>query len=530
MTELSQGIAVFKHQKGSKDMTELARTHFSWKSLLRPSVLLGLATLALHLAAGGGYGFFRDELYFIVCGQRLAWGYVDQPPIVPLLSSLMWTISGGSHFIFSLFPAVVMALTVAVTAEFARSLGGGRFAQFLAALCVFGAVVLLANGTLFSTETLQPLLWLGCSWCIVRIVKTGNEKWWLVFGAIAGISFLNKYLIGLYLVGILVGMLATPLRKSFLRPWLWAALALALAIIAPNVVWQYRHGWPFVELAGAAVGWKNVALSPLAYLGQQVLLAGPLALPVWLAGLWAFGIKPKHAAYRTFAVCYVVMFALAVTMHGKSYFLGGIYPLMFAGGAVWLESKVRSTAVRAIYSGVCAYAVLVFAPVTVPLLPVTSYLAYAKFLHVSPSEGASEHMSSGVLPQYYADKFGWKEMAEKVAAVYNALPPEQRAKAVFFGRNYGEAAAIDIFGRPLGLPPAISGHNSYYLWGPMGHDGSVVIVLTNELKELNAAYQEVTVAGRLDNPYAMPYETNISIVVASGLKVPFSWERLKHYE
>ena len=121
-------------------------------------------------------------------------------------------------------------------------------------------------------------------------------------------------------------------------------------------------------------------------------------------------------------------------------------------------------------------------------------------------------------------------MAEKVAAVYNALPPDQRAKAVFFGRDYGEAAAIDIYGRPLGLPPAISGQNNYYLWGMMGHDGSVIIVLANDLKELNAAYQNVIVAGRLDNPYAMPYETNIDIVVASGLKVPFPWERLKHYE
>jgi len=515
---------------GSENMTELENRGFSWKSLLRPSLLMGLATLVLHLAAGGGYGFFRDELYFIVCGQRPAWGYVDQPPIVPLLSSVMWTISGGSHFIFTLLPAVILSVTVALTAEFARSLGGGRFAQFLAALCAFGAVTLLGDGTSLSTETLQPLLWLGCSWCIVRIAKTGNEKWWLAFGAIAAISFLNKYLVGLYLAGILVGMLATPLRRSFLRPWVWAGLALALAMISPNVAWQYNHGWPFVELAKAAVSWKNVALSPLAYLVQQVVLAGPLAFPVWLAGLWAFGIKPKHAAYRAFALCCIVMFALAVVMHGKAYFMAGIYPLMFAGGAVWLESKVRSRAVRAVYTGLMAFATLVFSPVTIPFLPVTSYLAYAKFMHISPSAGASEKMSSGVLPQFYADRFGWKEMAEKVAAVYNALPPDQRAKAVFFGRDYGEAAAIDIYGRPLGLPPAISGQNNYYLWGMMGHDGSVIIVLANDLKELNAAYQNVIVAGRLDNPYAMPYETNIDIVVASGLKVPFPWERLKHYE
>ncbi len=512
------------------DMTELEHRSFSWKALVRPSILMGLATLVIHVVAGGRYAFFRDELYFIVCGQRLAWGYVDQPPLIPFLSRIMWNLSGGSHFVFSLFPALVMAVTVALTAEFARSLGGGRFAQFLAALSAFGAPVLLGDGTLFSTETLQPLLWLGGSWCIVMLAQTGNQKWWLAFGAIVGVSFLNKYLIGLYGVGILVGILATPLRKSFLRPWLWAGVALALAIMAPNLLWQYNHGWPFAEIAKAANQWKNVALPPLAFLGQEVLLAGPLGLPIWLAGLWAFGIKPRFTEYRALAVCYVVMFALTVVLHGKTYFLAGIYPTLFAGGAVLLALKVRSTTIRAIYASIVACAVLVFVPITVPVLPVQSFISYAKFLGVSPSESASEKMASGVLPQYYADMFGWKEMAEKVAAVYNALPPEERAKAVFFGHNYGEAAAIDIYGRPLGLPPAVSGQNSYYLWGPMGNDGSVVIVLTNDLTELRKEYQSVSIEGSLDNPYAMPYETNISIVVASGLKVPFDWSRLKHYE
>ncbi|MGA2615414.1 MAG: glycosyltransferase family 39 protein [Spirochaetia bacterium] len=511
-------------------MAELEHRGFSWRSLLRPSLLLGLVTLAVHLAAGGRYAFFRDELYFIVCGQRLAWGYVDQPPLIPLLSHIMWSISGGSHFVFTLFPAVAMAVTVALTAEFARSLGGGRFAQFLAGLSAFGAVILLADGTLFSTETLQPLLWLGCTWCIVRVAQTGNQKWWLAFGALVGVSFLNKYLIGLYGVGILVGILSTPLRRSFLKPWIWAGAALALAIMAPNFLWQYHHGWPFAELAAAANQWKNAVVPPLAFLGQQILLAGLLGLPVWLAGLWAFGAKPRLSEYRAFAVCYVVMFALAVLLHGKTYFLGGIYPILFAGGAVWLETKVRSTAVRAVYAAIAACAVLVFTPITVPVLPIQSYVSYAKFLHIAPSEGASEKMASAVLPQYYADMFGWKEMAEKVANVYKALPPEEQAKAVFFGRNYGEAAAIDLYGRPLGLPPAVSGHNSYYLWGPMGHDGNVVILLSDNLKELQKAYQEVKVVGFLDNPYAMPYETNISIVVARGLKVPFDWSRLKHFE
>jgi len=496
--------------------------------LLRPSILFALATLAVHLLACGGYGFFRDELYFIVCGQRPAWGYVDQPPLVPLVAQLMWSISGGSLPIFRLAPAILMSVTVALTAEFTGGLGGGRFAQALAGLCMFGAGIFLADGTLLTTDVFQALTWLGCSWCIVRLAETGNEKWWLGFGAMVAVSVWSKYLVGFYVIGLAVGILATPLRRTLLKPWLWLGALLAAVIVFPNLLWQYQHGWPFVEIGKAGVEGKNVALSLQAYLGQQVLLLGPVAAPVWILGLWSFGIKPKLPAYRVFAIAWVVIIALAVLLHGKSYYATPIYPVLIAGGAAWIETVWRRPAVRAIYTSLLAAASLVVAPLTVPLLPVAIFVDYQRALRVAPSTG--EHQKLGELPQYYADMFGWREMAEKVAAVYNALAPSDQAKAVFFGRNYGEAAAIDIFGRPLGLPPAVSGHNNYYLWGTEGHDGSVVIVLGDSPASLRAAYRDVRAAGTIDSPYAMPYETNLTIYVARGLKVPFDWSKIKHYE
>ncbi len=275
---------------------------------------------------------------------------------------------------------------------------------------------------------------------------------------------------------------------------------------------------------------KNVVLSPLAFLAQEVLLLGPLTAPVWIAGLWAFGVKPKLAPYRAFAVSWVVVVALVVLTHGKGYYAAPIYPILFAGGAVWAKTTVRSRAAHAVYASLLGAVSLLLSPITVPLLPVTTFISYGRLLHMAPSQGASERLAVGLLPQYYADMFGWREMTAKVAAIYHALPPEDRARAVFFGRNYGEAAAVDVFGPPLGLPPAISGHNSYFLWGPMGHDASVVITLGGERSQFLQAYKEVTVAGRLDDPYAMLYETNIPIYVLRGLKVPFDWARLKHYE
>jgi hypothetical protein len=498
--------------------------------LVRPSVILGLVTLAIHVAANGGYGFFRDELYFIVCGQRLAWGYVDQPPLIPFLSRITRALLGDSLLALRMVPALVMAVTVALTAEFARFLDGGRFAQTLAGLCALGASVFLAYGMLLTTDLLSPLTWLGCSWCLVKLARTGNEKWWLAFGAIVGVSLYGKYLIGLYLVALAISLPFTPLRRSFARPWLYLGALLALLMIAPNLLWQYHNGWPFLELASAGANGKNLVLSPLALLALQVALVGPAAVPVWLAGLWMFAVRPRLSAYRVFAIAWVVLMVLVLVMHGKAYYPTPIYLTLLGGGAVWIESKVKSMAGRTAVVAVVALVAALLLPLALPVLPVNSYIAYTKALGAAPSSSSAERTEVGVLPQHFADMFGWPEMAAKVAAVYQALPPADRAQAVFFGRNYGEAAAIDIFGRPLGLPPAISGHNNYYLWGPQGHDANVVIVLGADSTEFLKTFREVTVAGRIDAPYAMPYETNLSIFVLRGIRAPLDWRTVKSYQ
>ena len=498
---------------------------------LRPSLLLGLSTLALHLVVNRGYGFSRDELYFIVCGERLAWGYVDQPPLTPLVAALSYHLSGGSLVLFRLVPALAMSATVALTAEFARLLGGGRFAQWLAGLSVMGGMVFLAFGLFVSTDLFQPLTWLACSWCVVRLAQTGDERWWVPFGAVTGFSLLGKYLIAFFLASLAVGLLATPLRRSLRRPWIYVGAALALAIVAPNLLWQARHGWPFLELGSAGVKGKNLPLSPLAFLAQQVLLVGPGAAPIWMAGLWWLARRPVLPVYRAFAIAWVVLVAVLVSLHGKAPYATPIYPVLLAAGAVAIERWFRGPAARGAVVAAVAAGGIALAPMAVPVLPVEQYVAYAAFLGLGPSATAGERNALGVLPQHFADMRGWPEMAAKVAAVHAALPPADRARAVFYGRNYGEAAAIDVFGRALGLPPAISGHNEYFLWGPRGHDGSVVIVIGGSRTDLEEQFREVEVAGWLDHPYAMPYETGQPIYVARGMKVPLpiAWPRVKNF-
>lgn len=502
--------------------------YIDWR---RPSVMLALVTLALHLLTSGRYGFFLDELYFIVCGQHLAWGYVDQPPLVPLIAWLSRAVFGDFLPGFRLVPALVWAATVMFTAEFARLLGGGRFAQWLAGLCALLAPVYLTLGLFVYTDVMQPLVWLGVSWCLVRLVQTGNERWWIALGAIVAFGLWSKYAIAFYILALGLGALVTPLRFSLVRPWVYAGAALALVLIAPNIFWQWSQGWPFVEVVSAGVNGKNLALSPLEFFKQQILLMGPLSAPVWLAGLWAFGVRPAHPSFRVFPAAYILLFVYFVAQHGKANYLVPIYTVLFGGGAVYLEAKFRSVALRSAALAVIALTGLTLLPLAVPVLTEEAYIAYAAALGFGPSSTAGDKQARGRLPQHFADMHGWREMAEKVAVVYHALPPSERAHAVFFGRDYAEASAIDVFGPKLGLPSAISGHNQYWLWGPRGHEGSVMIVVGGDPDNYAREFRSVEKVGWIDTPYAMPAETNIPIYVLRGPKTPLPklWPQLKHF-
>jgi len=498
--------------------------------LLRPSILLALVSLVLHAAANGHYGFFRDELYFIVCGMHPDWGYVDQPALVPLLAAWAHGLSGDNVLIFRLLPMLVAAATTAMTAEFAGAIGGDRFAQWLSGLCVLIAPIFLLEGTLFFTDMFQPITWLGLAFVLVKLEQSENERWWLAFGAIAGFSLNTKYLIAFYLAALAIALLFTPRRKSLLRPWVWTGAALAVALTLPNVLWQQAHGWPFIELGKAGANGKNMPMSPAAFLVQQVLQIGPPAALVSLAGLWAGLTVPKPVVARAFPIAWLILFLIFDASHGKPYYLAPIYPTLLALGAKWIEQRIADKRLRAAVLGMVAIPGLLIAPVMLPILPVETFVRYQNALGFTPSVG--ERLKQGALPQYFADMFGWPQMAQKIAEVYWSLPPAERHKAVFYGENYGEAAAIDVFGPRLGLPPAISGHNSYFLWGPRGHDGSVMIIIGGSTKHYDDLFQSHSVAGHIDAPYAMPYETDKPIYVLRGMKTPLStaWPQVKHYE
>lgn len=495
-----------------------------------PGWAFGLLAIALHLWASRGYGYFRDELYFIVCGERLDWGFVDQPPLVPAVAGAMHHLFPGSLVLLRLLPALAHAATIVLAAATARRLGGGLWAQAVAALCVLTGGDFLGIGTTLSTGALEPLVGLFCAYALIRIVRERDERWWLALGAAVGIALHAKYLIAFWLVGLGAGLIATPARRSFAGPYLYAGAALAALIALPNLLWQAANGWPFLEMGQVAVERKNVVVPPLDFLWQMVQQFDEAAAPVWLAGLIGFAFWKRLADLRLFAIAVAAFVAAMIALHGKVYYLANAMPVLIAGGAVALEAWLAPRVLRTALTAAIVAVGLIGAPFALPILPIAQFAAYQRALGQAP-RAQEEHGQIGALDQYYADMFGWRELAAQVAEIYRSLPPEEQKLAVFLGNNYGEAAAIDVFGRPLGLPPAVSGHNTYYLWGPRGHDGSVVIRMGGKLEDLLKVYASCTAAGSTDSQWAMPNETGKTLWVCRGRNPPMdkAWASFKHY-
>ena len=273
---------------------------------------------------------------------------------------------------------------------------------------------------------------------------------------------------------------------------------------------------------------KNIPLSPPAFLVQEILVVGPATAPLWIAGLAAFAFWPRFAAYRWVAISWAVLVAAALIGRGRPYYIAPAYPLLMAGGAVGLEAWLPRLAKPVVAAAVLIVGA-VSTPLFLPVLPIEGFIAYQRALAFRPSTG--ERLELGELPQYYADQFGWPEIAKALGEAYQALPPEDRAHAAVFAWNYGVAAAIDVFGAPWSLPPAISGHESYWLWGPRGADGRVVLVYGGRREWLLPLCRSVEAVGHVDNRFGMPEESGQTVWLCRDVREPIEtlWPKLRHF-
>jgi len=499
-------------------------------------LLLGLAALkvSLHFATNTsalGYGYFRDELYYWVCAMRLDWGYVDHPPLAPFLLRLTSLTLGDSMFAWRFWPALAGGTLVLLTGLMARELGGGRWAQAIAALSVVVSPLQLIIASFFSTNIFEVLLWAMSAYTLVRLLKFNRPRDWLWVGLWIGLGLQTKHTTVFWIVGLAVGVLLTDVRRHVLTPWPWLGGGLALLIFAPNLLWQMSHEWASVEFYRSASLLKNIPTSAIDIVLNQILLNNPLAWPLWLAGLYFYLFSVEGKPYRLLGWVYLTILAMLIVMQSsRPDRPAGAYPMLLAAGAIVIERAAHHFRARWVLSAApiaLTLVGLVLLPLSLPVLSPALTARYALTL------GLTREIEQGkvtALPQYFADRFGWEEQVTALAAIYHQLSATEQAQAIFLTSNYGEAGALDFFGRAQSLPRAVSGHNNYYVWGPAAATGEVVITVGLPASDLSAVFETVDLVTTLTCEYCV--ESKVPVTVARHLKAPLDtlWAQTKHYE
>jgi Dolichyl-phosphate-mannose-protein mannosyltransferase len=496
-------------------------------------IAIALVKLVLHCVFNNRYGYFRDEFDYLACGDHLGWGYVDQPPLLPFLVRISRILLGDSLRSIRFLPALATSALVVLAALIAREFGGRRFALLLTALTVLIAPIYLSGGSLLTTNCLEPLLWMGCAYFAILVINRNDPRYWLWFGVIAGLGLEEKYSIAVLGLGIVAGLLMTAQRRSLASKWFWLGGCAAFLIFLPNLVWNVEYHWPFLELLhNIRASGRDVELSPLQYFTQQILLVHPFTAPIWITGVISLLFSARLRPYRFLGWCYLITFTMFVLLKGKNYYLAPIYPMLLAAGSVTIERGIEGSR-QAWLKPVIVVLLLAggawFAPLVVPVLPIDRFVSYMDSLPFKVPR--TEHSHEGVsLPQHYADQFGWEELVAKTAQAWSQIPEAERSDCGIFAQNYGQAGAIDFFGRRYGLPPALSGHQTYYLWGPRGYSGQCLIVVDDRKEVLEKLFAHVEYVGKSDNPYAL--ERNIPVFICKGAKfgsLNDLWPKLKKW-
>jgi 4-amino-4-deoxy-L-arabinose transferase-like glycosyltransferase len=494
----------------------------------RTVYLIAALSVFVHFLFNSKYGYFRDELYYAACGEHLAWGYVDHAPLVALASRISRGLFGDSLFALRLLPALSAAPKAWLAGWMAREVGGTRFAQFFAALLVFLAPIYLTFDNFLSMNAFEPVFWMACAAIVLRVLNGGSPRLWLLFGAIAGVGILNKHSMLFFGSGIVVGLFLTPARKQFTRIEIWLALLIAFLFFLPNLFWEIHNGYPTIALLNTVIGTKYATVSPLTYIAQQFLLVNPLAAPFWLAGLYFFLCDRPGRKYSVLGYAYLVVLFEMILLHGKIYYLAPAYIMLLAGGAVWWERNVFTRAAGWLKPAVLTPVVvsaMIAAPLAMPILPIVAAAKYCAFFAVQDVKVENVPLNS--LPQLFGDMFGWQEQAQAVARAVHSLPPGEQSRVTLFAYNYGEAGAIDYFGKDYGLAKAISGHNQYGAWGPRGASGDLVIAIGFTRERLDRAFGEVQAFETISPQYALPEESGLTVFICrrSRQNLSVSWSQ-----
>lgn len=480
-----------------------------------------MVKLAFHGLTNGRYGFHRDELATLDDARHLAWGFVAYPPLTPFLGRLELIVFGESLAGFRFLAAAAQSIAMVLTALIAKHLGEtGRSSQWIAAIAVAISPLSLVASSLFQYVSFDFLWWVVIAYCIVRLVEANDPRWWVAIGATIGLGVLTKYTMAFYVAGLVVGVLLSPLRDHLRSKWLWIGVVISIAVVIPHLIWQARNGFITLEFL-KSIHARDIRIGRTKdFLTDQLWIAtNVVTVPLWIAGLISLF---RSSRFRILAWMAVVPFLLFLIAKGRGYYLAPVYPMLFAAGAVavtrWLRTR-RDFARRAAFASM-AILFLAGSAIMLVLLPITPPGSRLNRLAMNVNGDLREEV-------------GWPEMTAEVARVWVSIPMPERQRTAIFGSNYGEAGAIDLYGPRYGLPPAISGVNSFWARGYGSPPPQTVIVLGSHREQLQSVFHSVTLAGRIPNPWHLNNEESehAEIFICRGLKSswPEVWKQARSF-
>lgn len=491
---------------------------------------MGIIFFLFELITGLNYPIFRDEFYYLDCARHLAFGYVDQPPLSIFILSGWTLIFGDSQLSIRILPALCGVILILLGGKLAEEFRGSVYSQILAGLSIF--IILAYNGMLsfYSMNSFDLVFWSLLFLIITKFLNTGNKNYFVFFGIIAGLGLMNKISILFLMFAFAVGLIFTRNRKVLISKQFILGYLAAGVIFLPYIIWNIANGMPTLEFMDNASTYKIARLSPAEFMMAQVLEINPANLLIWVTGLFGLLFSKKLSSYRVLGYMYLICLGVFLLQNSKPYYLFAAYTALIPAGSVIISSflEKRNWKILKFVIPITMIIPYIFTvPLAVPILPPGEYADYSKAIGIAPTN--AENSDLGLMPQHFADRFGWEEMTQKVAKIYNSLPPEEREVTGIFTMNYGEAGAINYYGRKYGLPPAYSGHNNHFLWGPPEKEYENIIIIGGS--EHEDSFEEVLKMDSTDNKYAMPFETNITIYLGKKLIKPLKeiWPGLKHY-
>jgi hypothetical protein len=487
--------------------------------------------LGMHLVTAiiTPYGIHRDEFLYLAMGEHLRLWRMDFPPAIAILAQLMRHTVGVSVAMLRMIPALFSAVLVVFSALTARELGGGRYAQGLAALTVIACAAFMRSGALFQPVVLDQLTWTVALFALLKLGRTGDPRWWILVGLGGGFGLLTKFSIGIIGVAVLAALIILPERRWLATRWPWLAAVIALVIGSPSIVGEIRTGWPAILYARELGAEQLAHVTAGGFLGSQLEMLGP-ALFLAVAGLWEL---LRRAPFRLVALSCIGALLILLAMHGKGYYLLPIYPVLLGAGAAWAErvsDYLAQQRGRFVVRAAITIVIVINGAIALPFgLPVLAPEKMARYATFGPGGAVTTNTGQTLqLPQDYADMLYWRERVAAVARVYDSLPPEQRAKTVIGAGNYGEAGAIDYYGPAMGLPHAICACGSYWFFGPGAQPGEVLLNIGTDESELRKLYRNVQPVGRIGFPWSVPEERNVPLYVATEpvMTLQAIWPRL----